>query len=79
MPMEDQLSYYDAESLEEAIRVFEHAYGLDSDELFDAYAADEVPVHIPLFEAHVWASFVEDIRRLRGDRDGHGDDLPIDG
>lgn len=61
-----QRHYYDADSLETAARVFERAYGIDSDAFYEAYLANEVPDRIPRFDAHVWASFVEDVRRLRG-------------
>lgn len=56
---------YDADSLGSAAQHFERAYGIESDSLYDAYVAGEVPERIPRFDAFVWASFVEDIRRLR--------------
>lgn len=66
--------YYDADSLESAARHFERAYGIDSDSLYDAYIAGAVPEHIPRFDAFVWASFVEEIRRLRS---AEPDESPI--
>jgi hypothetical protein len=58
-------NFYDLDSLETAVRHFEHTYRIDSDAFFDAYVANDVPDRVSRFDAHVWASFVEDIRRLR--------------
>lgn len=71
MAVDDRLAvdqeryFYDADSLEEATREFERVFGIDSAALYDAYTANELPPNVPRFHAHVWASFVEDIRRLR--------------
>jgi hypothetical protein len=69
----DEMAYYDADSLENGLREFERAYGLDSDALYDLYVANDLPPELPRFQALVWASFVEDVRRLRGD-DAGGED-----
>jgi hypothetical protein len=55
---------YDVDSLTRAMRELERAYDLNSDAFYELYRAQEVPAHIPRFDAHVWASFVEDVRRL---------------
>jgi hypothetical protein len=60
---------YDADSLRRALAEFEHAYGLTSDEFYALYeTGGELPSELRRFERHVWASFVDDVRRLEGDR-----------
>ena len=58
---------YDASTLRHSLAEFERAYGLDSDEFYVAYReGGELPAELPRFDRHVWASFVEDVRRLEG-------------
>jgi hypothetical protein len=58
---------YDASTLRRALIEFERAYGLDSDEFYGLYReGGELPAELPRFDRHVWASFVEDVRRLEG-------------
>jgi hypothetical protein len=65
--MEDERYTYDAESLRQAMGAFERAYRLDSDEFYALYVSGgELPPELPRFDRHVWASFVEDVRRLEG-------------
>lgn len=58
---------YDADSLTLGLAVFERSYRMTSEEFYAAYRAERVPAEIPGFDCHVWASFYEDVRRLRGD------------
>jgi len=58
---------YDVTTLRRSMAEFERAYGISSDEFYAVYAADKPPVEIPRFERHVWASFIEDVRRLEAD------------
>jgi hypothetical protein len=65
--MEDERYTYDAESLRQAMAAFERAYGLDSDAFYALHVSGgELPPELPRFDRHVWASFVEDVRRLEG-------------
>ncbi|MBA3807934.1 MAG: hypothetical protein H0X28_06025 [Solirubrobacterales bacterium] len=56
--------YYNAESLDRAVREFESEYGLASEELHARYIAGESIEGVPRFEQHLWASFYEDVLRL---------------
>jgi hypothetical protein len=58
---------YDAESLRRAMLGFERAYGIGSDQFYALHVeGGELPAEMPRFDRHVWASFVEDVRRLGG-------------
>jgi hypothetical protein len=58
---------YDSESLRRAMLGFERAYGLGSDDFHALHCAGgKLPAELPRFDRHVWASFVEDVRRLEG-------------
>lgn len=58
---------YDASTLRRGLAEFELAYGLDSDEFYALHqGGGELPPGLPRFDRHVWASFVEDVRRLEG-------------
>jgi hypothetical protein len=57
--------YYSIESLEAELSAFEERYGLTSEELLVSYRADEVPSHIPSFEAFVWADTYLELGRLK--------------
>jgi hypothetical protein len=65
MTVRNSIAGYDAATLERATERFERDYGIESAVLYDAYVTNELPANVPRFEAHLWASFVEDIRRLR--------------
>ncbi len=57
---------YDAETLTRAMRELESHYGMTSDEFYAAHLADDgLPPNIKQFDRHVWASFCEDVQRLR--------------
>jgi flagellar biosynthesis regulator FlaF len=60
--------YYDAGSLDRAVRELEREYDMTSEAFYEAYAAG-AELDIPHFNQHVWASFHEDILRLT---DGQG-------
>jgi hypothetical protein len=65
--VESERYSYDAETLRRAMETFERAYGLSSDEFYALYVeGGELPAELPRFDRHVWASFVEDVRRLEG-------------
>ena len=65
--METKRCSYNAETLRRALIQFERAYKLDSDEFYALYrGGGELPSELPYFDRHVWASFVEDVRRLEG-------------
>lgn len=57
---------YDAESLTRAMREFEGHYRMTSATFYAAHLADDgLPANMRQFDRHVWASFYEDIQRLR--------------
>jgi hypothetical protein len=56
--------YYNAESLDRAIREFEAEYGMSTEDVHARYVAGESIGGLPHFEHHVWASFYEDVLRL---------------
>ncbi len=58
---------YNADSLSRGMREFEIAFGMSSDDFYIRHREDRDLGHVPRFERHVWASFYEDIRRMRGD------------
>jgi hypothetical protein len=65
--LESKRYTYDAESLRQAMAAFERAYGIDSDDFYVRHTeGGELPAELPRFDRHVWASFVEDVRRLEG-------------
>ncbi len=72
----DQRRTYSAESLTVAMGEFERMFGLASDEFYALHSADE-PLAIPRYERHVWASFYEDVLRLRGEGSS-GDEAVMD-
>lgn len=59
--------YYNAESLDRAIREFEREYGMTTAAFYESYSAGNV-LDIPCFAQHVWASFYEDVLRMSKDR-----------
>jgi hypothetical protein len=61
---------YTAESLERAMSEFETHYGMSSVAFYKAHQTDTLPARMPRFDRHVWASFYEDVQRLRA-----GDDV----
>jgi hypothetical protein len=61
---------YNADSLTRALREFEDAYGLPSEEFYAKHLAGEDLAEIRRFDRHVWASFYEDVVRME-----KGDDL----
>lgn len=65
--MADERYIYDADSLRSGLAEFERSYGLSSDEFYRRYTSGrDLPDGLPRFDRHVWASFVEDVRRLDG-------------
>lgn len=65
--MDQERYIYDAASLRLALAEFERAYGLTSEEFHELYKSGrDLPAELPRFERHVWASFVDDVRRLEG-------------
>lgn len=56
--------YYTADTLERATQSYERLYGMSSEAFYEAYRDGE-NMMVPGFERHVWASLVEDIRRMR--------------
>ncbi len=58
---------YNASTLRRGLIEFERAYSLSSDEFYALYReGGALPAELPRFDRHVWASFVEDVRRLEG-------------
>ncbi len=64
MPETDRPSYT-AESLARAMAEFEAHYGMSSDAFYAAHQDDVLPTRVGRFDRHVWASFYEDVQRLR--------------
>jgi hypothetical protein len=64
--MDSETRYsYTASTVARALSEFERAYGLDSEDFYVRYReGGELPAKLSHFERHVWASFVEDARRL---------------
>ncbi len=58
-----QKLYYDAESLDRAIREFEREYGMSTEEFYARYTAGE-ELEIPCVNQHAWAAFRDAIDRL---------------
>jgi hypothetical protein len=58
--------YYTAESLEQVLRSFEDRYGLSSSDFYELHLADQLPLEVPGFHRHTWASFYRDVQRLSG-------------
>jgi hypothetical protein len=57
---------YDAETLTRAMRELESHYGMTSDKFYTAHLTDNgLPPNMRQFDRHVWASFYEDVQRLR--------------
>ncbi len=57
---------YDAKTLTQAMRELESHYGMTSGEFYAAHLADDgLPPNMRQFDRHVWASFYEDVQRLR--------------
>jgi hypothetical protein len=57
---------YNPETLTRAMRELETHYGMTSDEFYAAHLADDgLPPDMRQFDRHVWASFYEDVQRLR--------------
>lgn len=56
---------YNADSLSRALREFEEAFGMSSAEFYTRHREDLDLEHVPRFERHVWASFYEDVQRMR--------------
>lgn len=58
---------YNADSLTESMHEFETAYGMASRDFYARHLDDSGLDHMPRFERHVWASFYEDVQRMRGE------------
>lgn len=65
--------YYNAETLDHAVREFEREYGMASEEFYERRQAEETIMGVPRFVQHVWAGFWEDILRMT---DGAGVERP---
>jgi len=57
--------YYNAESLDRALREYESEYGMATAAFYERYASGE-RLELPEFAQHAWASFYEDILRMTG-------------
>lgn len=59
-------SVYSVESLSRGMREFERFFGMKSDDFYERHCRDDPELRIPRYERHVWASFYEDVQRMRG-------------
>lgn len=58
--------YYTVDSLDAEVRAFEERYGMASEAVVIACAADRVPPGVSYFDAAVWVDAYEEAARLRG-------------
>jgi hypothetical protein len=57
--------YYNAESLDCALREYESEYGMATADFYERYTSGE-RLDLPDFAQHTWACFYEDILRMTG-------------
>jgi hypothetical protein len=55
---------HDSGDVAEMLVLFEHSFGMASDDFYERHVADE-PLDIPHFERHVWASFYREFLRTK--------------